>query len=417
MNKYTLLLIITIMLTPFQTGKASTELHEGKGLSNYSVSKITPNDFKKGSDSDRMEAAIREAVKSGINSIEIPRYDNVKGKAIWLIDRAIVLPSDFTLILNDCLVRLSPGTRDNIITNNGARTNPLSENQNIRIVGQGNAVLSSGLEAHFDPPGDKSGYRTVGILLYNTKHFTIENLKMEETQTWAISVENGCAYGRIANIEMANTGKYPNQDGVDIRKGCHDIVIENITGTTGDDMIALTGLRDPGIDWKAEVSEINEGKRKPGMQVGGRGWRENDDIYNITINNVKGTTVGRQCCSIIRLLNNDGIKMYNIFINDVMDTAKDGEGFTDQAVNIGDDNPYWKEKRNQLGETSRVFINNVVSNAPTVVRIRGTLKDSRLTGIVGYGVNNNPRTYDSNGLIQIGKEAKLQNVKIDAYQY
>jgi hypothetical protein len=378
---------------------------------------ISPNSFTEGSASDRIEASIRKAINLGINSIEIPRFDRITGKTVWLIDRAIVLPSDFTLILRDCFIRLSPGTRDNIITNSGARTQPLTENQNINILGTGNVILSSGLETHFDLPGDKSGYRTIGVLLYNTEHFTIENIIIEESQAWAISLENGCAFGRISNVEFRNSGKYPNQDGIDLRKGCHDIIIENITGTTGDDMIALTGLRNPDLDWKTEVREREEGKRKPSMQVGGSGWRENDDIYNISINNVKGTHVGRQCCSLIRLLNNDGVKIYNVFINDIMDTAPDGKGQTDQAINIGDDHPYWTRERNKLGETSRIFIDNVVSNAPSVIRIRGTLKDSRLTNISQYGTNNNPRRYENNGLIVYGKDVKVENVKIEAFQY
>jgi len=356
---------------------------------------ITPNDFKKGSDSDRIEQAIAAALKTGVNSIEIPRVNRNRDEAEWLIERAIVLPSDFTLVLNDCLVRLSPGTQDNIITNAGARTNPLSSNKNIRIIGKGNTVLSGGLEAHFDPPGDKSGYRTIGILLYATEHFTIEGFKMEETQAWAISVENGCAYGRIANIEFSNTNKYPNQDGVDIRKGCHDITIEHITGITGDDMIALTGLRRD-EDWRENVGK--------GMQIGGRGKRENDDIYNITINDVRGTVAGGH--HIIRLLNQDGIKLYNIFINNVMDTSKEGEKRNAAAVKIGDVR-YWSIRKNELGETSRVFINNVLSRSKSIIKIHGTLKDSSLKNIVGYDGNTH--------LIEYG-EAPIKNVSIEAKQ-
>ena len=173
-------------------------------------------------------------------------------------------------------------------------------------------------------------------------------------------------------------------------------------------MIALCGMRS-NKDWKTE--DLNT------YLVEGLWKRETDDIYNIIINNIKGTTVGRQCCSIIRLLNHDGIKMFNIFINNVMDTARDGEGRTDQAINIGDDHPYWTIQRNQLGETSRIFINNVVSNAPTVIRIRGTLKDAILTNIVGYGENTGLRKYSSNGLIQYGEAAQIENVKIEAHQF
>ncbi len=356
---------------------------------------ITPNDFKRGSDSDRIEQAIAAALKTGVNAIEIPRVNRERETAEWLIDRAILLPSDFTLILNDCLVRLSPGTQDNIITNAGARTNPLSPNKNIKIIGKGNAVLSGGLEAHFDPPGDKSGYRTIGILLYATERFTIEGFKMEETQAWAISVENGCAYGRIANIDFYSTNKYPNQDGVDIRKGCHDIAIENITGITGDDMIALTGLRRD-EDWRTTTGR--------GMQIGGSGKRDNDDIYNITINNVTGTVAGGH--HIVRLLNQDGIKMYNIFINNIVDTSKEGEKRNAAAIKIGDVR-YWSIRKSELGETSRIFIDNVLSRAKSTIKIQGTLKDAVLKNIVAYDGNTH--------LIEYG-EAPIKNVSIEANQ-
>jgi hypothetical protein len=333
---------------------------------------ITPNQFRNGSVSDRIERAIDEAVKTGLNSIEIPRADLVKKDTVWLIERAIVLPSDFTLVLNSCLVRLAPGTKDNIITNSGARTKPLSGNQDIRIIGKGNATVSGGLESHFDPPGDHSGYRTIGILLYNTKHFTIEGLIMEEPQTYGISVENGCAYGRIANIEFRCTRKYPNQDGVDIRKGCHDIIIENITGKTGDDSVALTGLRSkPAL-------------KAYGIEVGSTDATENDDIYNIIVNNVQTTTAGGD--QIVRLLNHDGVKMYNIFVSNVMDISKEGDVRNKAAVLIGD-NGYSSVSKNKMGETSRIFVTNVLSRSKSVVKVRGTLKDAIIRNIAGYGEN------------------------------
>lgn len=360
---------------------------------------ITPNQYKRGSDSDRIEAAIAAALKVGVNSIEIPRVDLVHGKTEWLIDRAILIPSDFTLLLNDCLIRLSPGTQDNIITNAGARTTPLSENNNIRIIGKGNATLSGGLEAHFDPPGDKSGFQTIGILLFNTKHFTIDGFQMEETQAWAISVENGCAYGRIANIDFSNTNKYPNQDGVDVRKGCHDIVIENITGITGDDVVALTGLRsnDPTVD-------------KVRMQIGGNGITEADDIYNITINNIKAKCVGGH--AMVRLLNQDGIKMYNIVVSNVTDTSSDGEVFPNTkrnrhaaAIRIGEER-YWTIRPNVLGETYNIFVDNVISRAEVIVLINGTLKNSVLKNIIGYGGNSQIVKYGNAPVESVSLEAK-----------
>lgn len=53
---------------------------------------ITPNDFE-GDDSSRIEAAIKKACETGERSVEIPRMNKARRDAIWLIDRAILLPT------------------------------------------------------------------------------------------------------------------------------------------------------------------------------------------------------------------------------------------------------------------------------------------------------------------------------------
>lgn len=353
---------------------------------------ITPNDFQEGTDSDRIEAAIAKAVATGERSVEIPRMNAKSGQPAWLIGRAILLPSDFTLVLRDCLVRLAPGTQDNLIRNAGTAKEPMEGNANIRILGAGNAVLSGGTEAHFNPPGDKSGWRTIGVLLCGVKGFTIEGLTLEETQAWAVSVENGCCDGRIANLAFRNTNKYPNQDGVDIRKGCHDILIENITGETGDDTVALTGLRN-------DKAKANPGIRT--MQVGGNAPRPDDDIYNITVRNVRAKVAGGH--HIVRLLNQDGIKLYNIFIRDIMDASGPNDPRVQAGVKIGDLR-YWSMSQCQLGDTYNVFVDNVLARGKTAVRIQGPLKNAVLRNIVGYGGCTN----------LVEKTAPTENVLIDA---
>lgn len=333
---------------------------------------ITPNDFKGETDSDRIEAAIAEAVRTGECSIEIPRMNLVRSQPLWLIDRAILLPSDFTLILRACTVRLAPGTQDNLIRNAGTVKEPMEGNRNIHVLGIGNPVLSGGLEAHFDPPGDRSGWRTIGVLLYDVQHFTVDGVTLEETQAWGISVENGCANGRISNIAFNDSNKMPNQDGVDIRKGCHDIMIENITGAVGDDAVALTGLRNDGTKTNPSVRT---------MQVGGNAPRANDDIYNITIRNVQAKCTGGH--GIIRLLNHDGIKMYNIIIRDIIDTSSGNEPRVQSAVRIGDLN-YSSIRKSELGEMFNITVDTVMTRGKTAVKISGPLKDSVIRNIMGF---------------------------------
>ncbi|HNX33857.1 MAG TPA: glycosyl hydrolase family 28 protein [Kiritimatiellia bacterium] len=375
--------------------KGLAALVAGLWAGGMGLAAITPNDFREGTDSDRIEAAVAKAVETGERSVEIPRMNAKSGQPVWLIGRAILLPSDFTLVLRDCLVRLAPGTQDNLIRNAGTAKQPMEANENIRILGVGNAVLSGGLQAHFDPPGDKSGWRTIGVLLCGVRRFTIEGFAMEETQAWAVSVENGCCHGRIANLEFRNTNKYPNQDGVDIRKGCHDILIENITGQTGDDTVALTGLRN-------EKAKTNPGLRT--MQVGGNMPRPDDDIYNITVRNVRAKVAGGH--HIVRLLNQDGIKLYNIFISDVMDASGPNDPRVQAGVKIGDLR-YWSMSQCQLGDTYNVFVDNVLTRGKTGVRIQGPLKNAVLRNIVGYGGCTNLAE----------KTAPTENVIIDAKSF
>ena len=352
---------------------------------------LTPNEFKGKTDSDRIEAAIAEAVRTGERSIEIPRMNAATEKPLWLIDRAILVPSDFTLILRACTVRLSPGTQDNLIRNAGTASEPMKKDQNIHILGIGNPLLSGGLKAHFDPPGDKSGWRTIGILLCDVQYFTIDGITLEETQAWGVSVENGCCNGRISNMAFRDSNKMPNQDGVDVRKGCHDIIIENITGAVGDDAVALTGLRN-------DKASRNPGTRT--MQVGGNYPRANDDIYNIIIRNVQAKCTGGH--GIVRLLNHDGVRMYNIVVRDVIDISSGKEPRVQAAIRIGDTN-YSSMRKSQMGEMFNITVDTVMTRGRIAVLIKGPLKDSVIRNIKGFDGCTN--------LVQ--KNAPVENVLIE----
>ena len=93
-------------------------------------------------------------------------------------------------------------------------------------------------------------WRNIGILLAYVERFSIENIRIKDSHCWAISLER-CAFGRVRDIDFASTGSKVidgdtetilNQDGLDLRQGCHDITIENITGYTGDDLVAFTNI-------------------------------------------------------------------------------------------------------------------------------------------------------------------------------
>ena len=71
---------------------------------------ITPNDFE-GDDSSRIEAAIKKACETGERSVEIPRMNEARKDAIWLIDRAILLPTTSRLSCATALCGLLPKSK------------------------------------------------------------------------------------------------------------------------------------------------------------------------------------------------------------------------------------------------------------------------------------------------------------------
>ena len=88
-------------------------------------------------DSDIINSLIKEAVDNGTRRAVIKRKEN---GSPWFIDRAILVPSDFTLIVDDCIVQLAPGVKDNIIRNKGAVPCAVESNRNITIKGKGKAM-------------------------------------------------------------------------------------------------------------------------------------------------------------------------------------------------------------------------------------------------------------------------------------
>lgn len=343
---------------------------------------ITPNQFQDGSDSDRIELAIAHAVETGARSVEIPRVNESAGGPLWRIDRAILLPSDFTLILRDCRVELAPRAQCNLIRNGGTEKQPIEQDRNIHVLGVGNAVLSGGFGKHFPMNGDMNGWEAIGVLFCNVKRFRMEGFQIEESHNWSISLENGCAHGHLANIDFHNTGRHfseelgfcPNQDGINLRKGCHDIAIENITGVCTDEVVALTGLR----------GELRRKPRKPGAkpnQIGGYLPGPDDDIYNVTIQNVRASNAWGY--GIVGVRAADGVRCYNIAVRDIFDVSRPGAKRCNAVLKIGTDR-YFRAAPSQMGDIFNLHVDNVVSRGEMAIRLEAPLKDSSIQNVRGY---------------------------------
>lgn len=382
---------VTIVLAACLSGCASN-LTNRKSAMNYT----DPNNYE-GSDSERINAAVRDAHKTGgIVRIFKRKPDKKSDRDFWLIDSAILLPSDTTLYLMNCKIKLSDKSRDNWIRSaNCIAGNPeVKDLSGIHIIGEGSAVLEGadhpratgdsgkilGVQTYGTDAGKKNrkqkgDWRNIGILLVKVKDFSIKNISMTNSHSWAVSLEY-CEKGTIRDLHFESQErvvidgkqvKILNRDGLDLRKGCRDITIENITGRTGDDLIALTALgrrvRKSGI---LNAMEFYGGSPAPGST----------DTYNISIRNVRGYCAGGH--HIIRLLNNRGTKLHHIQISNLLDTSPAGVQ-AKAAIKIGDQ-AYGGSS--PLGDTSDIQITNIHSKAKNAILLGGSLKDSMISNVL-----------------------------------
>lgn len=333
---------------------------------------INPNTMMAETDSRSIQNAVDEAVRLGINEVVIPRINERTGEPVWIIDETVKLPSNFTLVLDNCHLRLADGVYCNMFTNSLARTEEglRVEQSGIRIIGRGNALLDGGVHNGLDEYTQLKGGRpavnyNVMIYLHNVCDFTLEGFTVTDQRYWAIALMYA-SRGRVANLSFRLTGHEKNtyqpwhfQDGVDLRIGCNNILIENIEGEIGDDLVALTALSES----RLETQERVENKSR--------------DIHDIIIRDIRGIS---NMCSIIRLLCHYGQKLYNVSISNVFDVSRPGLDARAQMVfRIGDDCwDYYKRdynKRVRLGEISNITIDGVWSRGISAVNVSTCVKN------------------------------------------
>lgn len=300
------------------------------------------------------------------------------------IEDTVLLPSNFTLILEDCHLRMADNTFCNMFSNVHRGT---AVDYNIRLIGRGRAILDGGnYNGLSESTSLKDGnpHISVNSLLFfaDVEEFVISDLQCRNQRWWAMHFIT-CRFGRIQNIDfkaddtviyadgsrhhgifrkdfaekVATKAYIRNADGIDLRCGCHDILVQNITGFTEDDSVAVTGLPSKMVD----------------KYLGDRPA----EIYNITIRDVNTTTN----CSNVRLLNRGGIKLYNILIDGVMDSAH-GSVHADRgtsAVRIGD--KLYSGRDATKDETYNIVARNVYSSALCVVDLYGEITNLTVENI------------------------------------
>ena len=306
----------------------------------------------------------------------------------WEIESAIAIPSNFTLVLEDCHLRMADGTFSNMFIN----ANQLSElgrlrectDKNINIIGRGKAILDGGeynglSERNYLKDGMPAIWKNNLLLFTNVDGFRISDIACHNQRWWALNFIY-CCNGYLGNIDFKandtaideNGNVYhglkranymdvlvKNADGIDLRQGCHDIVIENITGFTEDDTIALTALN----------GRIERAYKVDGLS---------SDLCNIEIKNIRSAAY----CTNVRLLNQGEIKLHDILIDGVYDVAR-GSGYTDAgiyAVRVGDTRMYGT-RHATADETYNITIRNVHGEGEAAVALAGQMKNVTIENV------------------------------------
>ena len=354
-----------------------------------------PNDFI-GSDIEKINAAITAAAgTTGCVKISKRKGSETDSRDFWLIDSAILVPGNMTLIVSDCKIKLSNRCRDNFIRSANTLDPAVPRIHNVHITGEGKAVFegaddprstgdavkvlgertygSDTGKAGETPTGD---WRNIGILLVRVSDFSLKNIEVVNSHSWAISLEY-CTDGAISNLGFFSDGymvingkeeRTLNKDGLDLRRGSRNITIENIYGATGDDLVALTSI-------PANIRPAGQfGEHE---FLGGSENIEEEHTYNVSIKNVKGYSAGH--CNIVRFLNAGGIKMYNIFLDGVEDTSPEAN-HCGSTVRVGDTVAAWGGVA-PMGDTHDITVKNVISYSKAAIFIGGSLTDSSFSNV------------------------------------
>ena len=325
-------------------------------------------------------AKIDEAIRNGT------RTATVSGD--WEISEAVRIPSDFTLILDDCHLRMADGCYSNMFVNANHDTalgkTRAGTDKSISILGRGRAILDGGeynglSEKNHSQNGLPPIWKNNLILFTNVDGFRVSDISCRNQRWWAINLVY-CANGYVGGIDFCANDTAIDQngnvyhglrrdayaeilvktaDGVDLRQGCHDIVIENLTGFVEDDSVALTAL-----DWHLERHFAVEGL--------------SPDICHITVRNIRTAAF----CSNVRLLSQGGLKLHDIEIDGVYDMGPTSP-YMDRgrcAVRVGDTYLYGARHATKE-ETYNITIRNVVGGGLHVLSLAGEIGNLTVEGI------------------------------------
>ncbi len=394
-----ILLYLTLVFAP----------ETAKSFGRY-IEEITPNNFS-GTDSERIRQAIR-AARGTTNLVRIPRQ-NANGTNIWKLDEAILLPGDMTVMLDNCTIQLSDSCRDNMFRsdNVGAGIENPVWSKNIHLVGVGKVVLKgadnprstgdSGRQLTLDPDAERKkgnwrisygtdaarpdrkqtgDWRNIMILIAQVDGFSLKNVRIENSHAWAVSFER-THNAELSDIFLYNpeeigiggkTVKVFNKDGIDLRQGCKNFRLNNISGFTGDDFIALSSL-----DVRPALNPVN-GSLNSTMVTRSRWYGPADDTEQIFITNINCESI----CRGVAIRASDSASIHHVYIEGLISKEMKGHGGRHNSVLIGGKG---YGALSLPGKLNNIYVMNVMTDGHSAVMVEAPAADCHFMNILYSG--------------------------------
>ena len=333
---------------------------------------VTPNDpkFYADGDAQTVQNAVDYASKEGINCVVIPCWNVRTQSNIWIMEQAVRVPSYMTIVFLHCHIRHKDFMYENLFTNSLAYDFEdrcmAKEEHDLYFTGIGDAVLDGGKHNGLKEKTcflyglpDKRPNATV--LFNNVRNMVLENFQIRNSR-WYGTYFIHCDTVRISNLDFDNTEQECNRDGVDVRQGNHNFLIENITGTTGDDTVALNNLGNDG----------NDGRYVKGKDC---------DTLNVVIRNVKSDA---GTWFTVRLLCQDRHLEQNFVLDTIMDVSLPEDKDQVNAVVMVGSHEYHYKIPAEVGDMANLTIRDVYSRASYGVALGGCSDDVDISNIHSY---------------------------------
>lgn len=346
------ILIIILALSASLNVVIAEELKQ-KDIASISVK---PEDFSGSTASQKIANALDFLQKSNGGTLLL------KEAPVYLIDEAIVLPSNTTMIVDGSKIKLADHVFDNLIRSGNLVIDPehpyeyatqLLPAENIKVVGLNGAKLE-GADNFYEGTnpktgvkekwlGDYWGWRNFTILFSYVDGFEISGFDVSKTHSWGIVITNGCKNGHVDRLNFNTTVK--NGDAVSIIQGGSNITIENITGSTSDDSIILAAFD--------ETRWSNEKYVFPLLPIRYSDYSYGGDIHDITIRNIETSGIHH-----VMILLPSQPKIYNIYCSNISDGPKN-DGGKRKVVRIYGNGQYGKGFK--PGNMYNIFMNDIRS--------------------------------------------------------